>query len=119
MKKALVAVVLCVVILAGCGGDEAANVEAKLNNVMDAMKAGDYDKVKMLLGENAPTKAQFDGMAEMFKEADIEFTDVKVDGDNATAIMKITGEMSGITIDESIPMTLKKVDGEWVPSMEQ
>lgn len=91
-------------------------IEELFYGMVAAIKAGDYEKAKKIAGEgNADfeSEEEFKAMSGMLKDMDFKIADIKVDGDTATATVKMTGEVAGQEIDQDIPATFKLVDGKW------
>lgn len=52
--------------------------------------------------------------AAMMQAFEFSISDIKIDGDTATATITMKGEMMGQKMDESYPGKFKKVDGKWL-----
>lgn len=120
MKKFVSLTVLAfVAITVACGGSPEAEIETTFNAVVAAMKAGDFEKVKALAVEGSEefgNAEEFKAAAGFLKEIDFTISDIKVDGDSATAVIKMAGEVMGQKMDESSDAAFTKVGGKWLMS---
>lgn len=119
MKKLHIGVLVSFVALAlsACGpASEEAQIAALVDEMFAAMKDGNFDKIKELTAEGsqmAENEAAFKMAAALMQNATYELSNIKVDGDSATATLKTTMEAMGQTQTQESEIRFKKIDGKW------
>ena len=90
-------------------------IKDKFYRMVDAIKSGDYARVKAEFGEDAPAEEEFNMMAEFMKNMNFEISNIRINGDRATSDVRITGEVMGETMDQTDEANWIKVNGQWMP----
>ena len=120
MKKAAMYTLFAVsFLLFGCGGAGGSaedQIQTTMKEFESALHAGDYNKIKSLVTKDNTEfgdEEQFKMVAPMMKTVKFELSDIKVDGNNATANMKMTMEFMGETQTMDETASFKLEDGKW------
>jgi hypothetical protein len=109
----IVLIIVLFLVLGGGGGSPSDVVE----DFLDADSCSDAEDLvtkDFLDAQGECTEedlAQFEGGGE--GDVETEVKDEKIDGDEATVDVEISGSFGGEEISESIPFSLKKEDGDW------
>lgn len=117
-KKHIGALVgLLALAFSACGpASDEAQIAAMFNEMVAAMKEGNFAKMKELVVEGHPmvqNEAAFKMAGAFMQNAQFELSNIKVDGDTATATLKVT--MAGMGDDQSneSEVKFKKIGGRW------
>lgn len=119
MKKKHIGALVSIVALAlsACGpASDEAQITALVNDMFAAMKEGNFEKMKELVAEEnqmVQNEAAFKMAAAMMQNARFELSNIKVDGDTATATLKITVAFMGQEQSNENEATFKKINGRW------
>ena len=120
MKKLFVPILLCAALtLSACGegGSDEAQIRALVDEMFTALKTGDYKKMKELAADDSSemleSEEAFKMLAAMMKDAKYELSDIVVNGDEATATMKVSMTFMGEEQTQENEANFKKVDGKW------
>ena len=119
MKKLItfIAVIALSLSLACAPATPEAQVEACFKDFIKATETADFELAKSIASKEAletmGTEEQFKEGVEAMKMFEMTLTDVKVDGDSATAKINMAGEVKGNKINQDFEAQFVKEDGKW------